>query len=1065
MKTFDKGLETADARRKALVRFLNPTDKKIPPITDNVKQDLSFCSYLTSDCDDYLLSHPEFLRFQKSEHGSLVVHGVEHQHNPESTSTLSAFFWKSSKILSEKSVVLSHSVGLSSAGKNYPSEHLKGSSDVLRSLSAQVLAREDLVEDLTLSWLNNKRLADAATKKHARFHLAMFFRGLILDIAEFPAANGECKSIRVIVDGVDRLENGNTLSDILAIFRGIADEIELGPLNKNLKFKYLLLHPQVSRMAIELNPNERHIFVKSGLDPRDEVEEAPTSRKKGKGKAKKGKVVESNLKSEVGNEVEDDEDDYFTSIRKHEELLAHLVRTELIVKPEREEYYAELRENHEKFIKKLEGMKRQVEEWLGGSDVPHIPYIVGRESPAKKQRLLAIAIWYPKIQPLSPKKHSSANLRRENLSNALYGPGLPPPIAGGKHYDRQNVEQQMKQHADFSTARLVTEHPEFVRFLKDQSCGLIIHGGEPYQDSYNFPFTRFAGLLTTQFTAKPNVISLTYAAGLDVLHDPKRKAKMGKTITGTTGLLRQLCFQFVHHTTFKENGLRLSFLEDLEYLAPVRLGGPAVLLPMFRRLLLELADWVSSHGLKRQTVEVLIDSVNWDELDEEYENTIFFFRTITDEFRITEVGKYVRFKYLIMHPHFSKFASSPGIHERHLFWGKGFGVLRESLIRQEESGTVFSESRNQEDIDHFVDVLSFAWSNNDIQESQVFEWLSRRNERLEWLRDNVNAGHFPEVSLPVYSNGVQPKIWSSSGKQLILFNNKRLDSAGHRRQALQTALNSDLGGISRVELARQDRQVCGEHYTFDVEVRALLEDIALHDTIMRFWKGEIHGVVVHNDLIPGQKIPFAGENTERALAAFINLYYIDETRRDSIVLTHVMSTYAAKLGLTERRDAEGTTRSLCCQLLESVFDKYKKPLQLEFLDDETLGQVQKCELNIICRLFRDLLCELATYLAKAGKPKQRIVAIIDCTQFEESEDIRIGDLVDTMRSIIDETEACELGKHIDFNYILFRPANEHVTVSPIDRHIFLDDVVLSENVWTGEGSSNDEGDITDIADD
>jgi hypothetical protein len=132
---------------------------------DDLREDLIFCSHLVNEYDIIFTEHPEFQRFKTAGSEGLVVHGTDMKYKVEPTSRLSVFFWKIFEDLTQENIVLAHSIGLSTSGRTQNNDHLKGSSGLFRSLCTQLLASENVVEDLILPWLTSKRLQDASAKK------------------------------------------------------------------------------------------------------------------------------------------------------------------------------------------------------------------------------------------------------------------------------------------------------------------------------------------------------------------------------------------------------------------------------------------------------------------------------------------------------------------------------------------------------------------------------------------------------------------------------------------------------------------------------------------------------------------------------------------------------------------------------------------------------------------------------------------------------------------------------------------------------------------------------------
>jgi hypothetical protein len=1049
--SFERGLETAATRREHLNASLSPANKKIPAITADAKQDLAFCSHLSNEQDDTFVQHLEFVRFKSPAPGNLIVHGMDMKYKSDSTSVLSALFWKSYQILSDGNIVLTHSIGLSTAGRNQDNDHLKGSSGLFRSLCAQLIAYEDVGTQLSLRWLTNRRLQEAGTKKNARLSLASFFRDLIFDVAESAAKQGIKRSVRLIIDGIDRIEKDKTLWDVVTVFRSVADEIDFGPLGKHLTFKYILLHPQISHLAVELHPNERHLFLGRKPESPEPKAKAKARSEKGKGKAKREKI--DLLDKGLDDEEELEEDDDKDILLKPQELTHHLVRTQVVLDPKLEAQMKSMFEEYMSAIHFQQHLRTKANTAPPEGHAIHMKYfLVGDgldpDMPKGKVAPSTLRVWTPEPPPLQYKEElSSPEARNDALMEALQNCNLPYLIDNEAHYDPKRVQEYLKQDTNAQISSIALEHPEMVHFSKVLTGGLIIHGmSTSYVKTTQHPVTPFVGLLSGFSAANPDTMRLTYAAGLDLLNDP---AAMTKTtsMSGVPACVRQLCLQLIEQPLVRKHGLKLYFLNDSDYQVNTKKGSLPWLLTLFRSLVLDVAYLVyEKEEVKQQTIELIIDGTDWLERDDglQFNHMTKFFRQLSREMYCSQTRSYVRFKYMLIHPKICEVTvGKPDILERHLLWrlwqldrpkSDSTGLNLDPRDQQSHS-----KPSRQEQIEHVADALRFM-TDDDPSKDDIKKLFSDHDQNLKVLEDLTKVEWGLIAAFPEYTNGYLPRIWSSSRKALLIPHAPEFDTSGKRRHQLEMALNVGFRSSSRAALAKHDRRICAAQY-IDESVQLVLDLLLLHPYMLEFRKGWIHGLVIHDDIIPGKVIPFSGELGDRTLAAFINLYYFEESRHGTIVLTHSMAVYAAKRGVDERRDGAGILRSLCCQLVDNAFRKYKKPMDLEWMDAALRLRLEDCELPFLCRVFRDLLCDLATYLVKSGKPKEKVIAIVDCSEYEGSPDVDLADVVNAFRFILNEAAVCELGKLIDFNYVLLRPVMEPYLIYPTDRHLFLEELM------------------------
>ena len=520
-KDFENGLENIAVRQRHLSNCLAPTDKKAPAIVDDLSEHLFFCSHLVNEYDIELTEHPEFLRFRTAGSEGLIVHGTDMTYKMEPTSRLSVFFWKMFEDLSQENIVLAHSIGLSTSGRNQNNDHLKGSSGLFRSLCTQLLACENVGKDLILPWLTNKRLQDAGTKKYARVSVFLFFRDLVLDVAESASRQGVQRNIRVIVDGIDRLEKDKTLLDVMPLFRALADEIEFGPLKANFSFKYVLLHPQISGVVQELHPNERHMFLQRTADTHNQKGKGVASRKKGKGKAKREKVPleEGDLQFD---EEADDQGDEQKILRRQNELVLHLVDAQVSVDPKLQSKTGILGQKHLEAIERQPEWIAEIESYLQKGQIPVVKYrFTGDGSPGfPRGETIAAAmdVWIPSDKAGGFEKNlRTPDARYQAFCNALYGPESHKSIANERHYDRKSAQESLRPAVSADLVQVALEHPEMLHFPKPLSAGLILHGmGVNWDKDTKASLTPFAGLLSVPYTASPDVVRLTYVRVMSI---------------------------------------------------------------------------------------------------------------------------------------------------------------------------------------------------------------------------------------------------------------------------------------------------------------------------------------------------------------------------------------------------------------------------------------------------------------------------------------------------------------------------------------------------------------------
>ena len=133
--------------------------------------------------------------------------------------------------------------------------------------------------------------------------------------------------------------------------------------------------------------------------------------------------------------------------------------------------------------------------------------------------------------------------------------------------------------------------------------------------------------------------------------------------SGVRGFLRFVCIKLLHS---HELLLKLAFATT-DYQKRVQKGDVAILLDLFKRILYDVAS-STANGQPGTPVHCLVvDGVHILEAQKGFSTFVNDLRELSDKLKFGELGQYLRFKYLFIHPQIT--GSSMSAAEQRVFLG------------------------------------------------------------------------------------------------------------------------------------------------------------------------------------------------------------------------------------------------------------------------------------------------------------------------------------------------------------------------------------------------------------
>ena len=476
----------------------------------------------------------------------------------------------------------------------------------------------------------------------------------------------------MLVDGIDVLERDQvpdqeitSCTIVVDFLRTFCDENEIGDLREYVHFRYLLIHPL--KCIMPPHPRERHIFF--NIPPQQENQTPEAAARKGKAHVKEieGLQVRGLQVSQAA------EDGFGASTGDLDDRVLHMLSAQRFVHTMCWEKTT--KDMHKPFVKIVtdweEAKAYYAKKWHK-KETPTIDYPLRVSRGELKSP--TVKMWSPRYAVTSKKvydkKLNTPDNRRSLLISAILirHETFDPRIAA--HEDRKIGTEVLNQADTQELLKDLVTHSEFARLMRIRAGGLIIHGNDPaYSIAQPERTTALSAFLSYHDTslARALDISATYAAGLC----SKFRPDGDKILQGPRGCLRALLLQLYSHKSIRTL-LSIPFLtneKQLKALSTDWMMEPLLL--QLRDLIMDIAIGVSQQKEPEQVrIAAMIDGIDWLEHGPEpdhFTSMVSFFRTLCDEIEFTDLGKFVSFTYILMHPKLSLLPQTPHPLERNLF--------------------------------------------------------------------------------------------------------------------------------------------------------------------------------------------------------------------------------------------------------------------------------------------------------------------------------------------------------------------------------------------------------------
>ena len=260
--------------------------------------------------------------------------------------------------------------------------------------------------------------------------------------------------------------------------------------------------------------------------------------------------------------------------------------------------------------------------------------------------------------------------RNQALRNALNMEQVPT-LRDVVMQDRAHYEKKLEIQDQRSIDRIqqLKDHPEVARFRKLRSGGLIINDNNfLIEESADVP-ADIAGFMTvyarTLQAESPMNLAITHSAG--------RNWKGNPNVNGCEGILRSMCAQLLGHPIFpkpKKGAAtpELYFLKTAMVKATWKAFPRQQIPAIFREILVEIASKIKQYKCGRSRITVIIDDLDLVEGSQQArrEDLLRTLRHMSGECDVGDMGKYLSFQYILMHPRLSYMTNTPDVHERYI---------------------------------------------------------------------------------------------------------------------------------------------------------------------------------------------------------------------------------------------------------------------------------------------------------------------------------------------------------------------------------------------------------------
>lgn len=227
-----------------------------------------------------LLQHPQLIELLEKEawfldndpSGGVVINGTEFHHEGV-LSTLSAFmprFASEDAQAGSKHTTLTYAAGLRYCANS--DTNLLGGRGLMRSLCTQLLQAWPFAFRLHFLAREGPTLLESVRGGNVHT-LCVLFRNLLCDVARYTSAqmrqapeelmDDEVRAITVIIDGINFLEDNDFAGfcHVVYWFRSICDETYWAKFCGLISFRYVLIHPRVSKLLQFPYPSEAPVFL------------------------------------------------------------------------------------------------------------------------------------------------------------------------------------------------------------------------------------------------------------------------------------------------------------------------------------------------------------------------------------------------------------------------------------------------------------------------------------------------------------------------------------------------------------------------------------------------------------------------------------------------------------------------------------------------------------------------------------------------------------------------------------------------------------------------------------
>ena len=290
------------------------------------------------------------------------------------------------------------------------------------------------------------------------------------------------------------------------------------------------------------------------------------------------------------------------------------------------------------------------------------------------------------------------------------------------------------------------------------------------------------------------------------------------------------------------------------------------------------------------------------------------------------------------------------------------------------------------------------------------------------------------------NKGIRIQMWKSGHRpQPSPKYDKSLQTTFKRWAVLKKALYIKENYVNLNHTAEEYRQEC-DKLAKQPGDKARFDQLLKHPEVVKLNNQRSGGLIIHGNDSTYTKAPTSSKS---GFLAVLDRHLKDRRLR----LLHATGLACGNKPTGEEGNrykglvgAQGLVRTLASQIYRHPYFTGKgQSTELAFFwDAEFCKAVQKGTGAAVHITFREMLLELAEFSLVAHRGPSRVIAIVDGIDWIEGDE-GFQDAINLLRTICAEIECGDLGRYLEFQYVLINPKISTLAKvpHPMERHLFV----------------------------